>query len=277
MCRTFLNWLKNLKRVWVFRTGANALAKNQMRLAYEDKRDLYCMYTGQNARPTYGYRSCDGRNGEYISLLRLVTCEVPASRNACRCIWIQTPNVGELLPASYLAQWAPWRMCAVLLYEDQFVAVVRQNICGGIRMKFVNDWESSLRSSTISWSYRPNCRRRSGLSQALDHHLLLCRLLPLLTNTWACISNCALWRCSCACKTAALYCSASLTRHCIIQEQEWDQEWGLSQGHLYLYSTVLSVPVLYLSCDSSLLLLYLSCTYSEFIRYSSGFHGLSAG
>ena len=24
-------------------TGANAFAKNQMRLAYEDKRDLYCM------------------------------------------------------------------------------------------------------------------------------------------------------------------------------------------------------------------------------------------
>ena len=32
------------KCVWVFRnTGANAFAKNQMRLAYEDKRDLYCM------------------------------------------------------------------------------------------------------------------------------------------------------------------------------------------------------------------------------------------
>ena len=36
---------KSSKRVWVFRnTGANAFAKNQMRLAYEDKRDLYCMY-----------------------------------------------------------------------------------------------------------------------------------------------------------------------------------------------------------------------------------------
>ena len=35
---------KSMKRVWVFRnTGANAFAKNQMRLAYEDKRDLYCM------------------------------------------------------------------------------------------------------------------------------------------------------------------------------------------------------------------------------------------
>ena len=37
---------KSSKRVWVFRnTGANAFAKNQMRLAYEDKRDLYCIYT----------------------------------------------------------------------------------------------------------------------------------------------------------------------------------------------------------------------------------------
>ena len=36
---------KSSKRVWVFRnTGANAFAKNQMRLAYEDKRDLYCTY-----------------------------------------------------------------------------------------------------------------------------------------------------------------------------------------------------------------------------------------
>ena len=36
---------KSSKRVWVFRnTGANAFAKNQMRLAYEDKRDLYCSY-----------------------------------------------------------------------------------------------------------------------------------------------------------------------------------------------------------------------------------------
>ena len=34
---------KSSKRVWVFRnTGANAFAKSQTRLAYEDKRDLYC-------------------------------------------------------------------------------------------------------------------------------------------------------------------------------------------------------------------------------------------
>ena len=36
---------KSSKRVWVFRkTGANTFAKNQMRLAYEDKRDLYCTW-----------------------------------------------------------------------------------------------------------------------------------------------------------------------------------------------------------------------------------------
>ena len=35
---------KSSKRVRVFRnTGANAFAKNQTRLAYEDKRDLYCI------------------------------------------------------------------------------------------------------------------------------------------------------------------------------------------------------------------------------------------
>ena len=37
---------KSSKRVWVFRnTGANVFAKNQMRLAYEDKRDLYCIWS----------------------------------------------------------------------------------------------------------------------------------------------------------------------------------------------------------------------------------------
>ena len=35
------------------------------------------------------------------------------------------------------------------------------NISGGIRMKFLKDAWSSLRSSTSSWSYRPNCRRLS--------------------------------------------------------------------------------------------------------------------
>ena len=35
---------KSSKRVRVIRnTGANEVAKNQTRLAYEDKRDLYCI------------------------------------------------------------------------------------------------------------------------------------------------------------------------------------------------------------------------------------------
>ena len=44
---------KSLKRVWVFRsTGANADAKNQMRLAYEDKRDLYCIAWSYDKQPS---------------------------------------------------------------------------------------------------------------------------------------------------------------------------------------------------------------------------------
>ena len=39
---------RSSKRVWVFSiVGVNAFAKNQMRLPYEDKRDLYCMYLKQ--------------------------------------------------------------------------------------------------------------------------------------------------------------------------------------------------------------------------------------
>ena len=45
---------KSSKCVWVFRnTGANAFAKNQTRLAYEDKRDLYCMYELINTQRIY--------------------------------------------------------------------------------------------------------------------------------------------------------------------------------------------------------------------------------
>ena len=49
---------KSSKPVWVFHnTGANAFAKNQMRLAYEDKRDLYCMPI-----PANYYNYCDSRS-----------------------------------------------------------------------------------------------------------------------------------------------------------------------------------------------------------------------
>ena len=45
---------KSSKCVWVFRnTGANAFAKNQMRLAYEDKRDLYCTLVHYMRTPNY--------------------------------------------------------------------------------------------------------------------------------------------------------------------------------------------------------------------------------
>ena len=56
---------KSSKRVWVFRnTGANVFAKNQMRLAYEDKRDLYCiaatfLSTRSDCRPGGGGASSD--------------------------------------------------------------------------------------------------------------------------------------------------------------------------------------------------------------------------
>ena len=42
-CQTHFELLSQFRKVRVFRsTGANAVAKNQTRLAYEDKRDLYC-------------------------------------------------------------------------------------------------------------------------------------------------------------------------------------------------------------------------------------------
>ena len=142
------------------------------------------------------------------------------------------------------------------------------NICGGIRMKFVNDWESSLRSSTISWSYRPNCRRRSGLSQALDHHLLLCHLLPLLTNTWACISNCALWRCSCACKTAALYCTAHPALHSTGVRSGMRTEPRAPLFILHRTFGPCPVLVLWVIVASPVLILYLFWIHSVFIRFS---------
>ena len=51
---------KSSKRVWVFRnTGANAFAKNQMRLAYEDKRDLYCICIQGESKKKSPLTKCD--------------------------------------------------------------------------------------------------------------------------------------------------------------------------------------------------------------------------
>ena len=49
-CQTRFKFLSQFRKVrnafecFVRNTGANAVAKNQTRLAYEDKCDLYCMY-----------------------------------------------------------------------------------------------------------------------------------------------------------------------------------------------------------------------------------------
>ena len=82
------------------------------------------------------------------------------------------------------------------------------NISGGIRMKFLKDAWSSLRSSTSSWSYRPNCRRLPihGRTQNLLWPLLF--LLLLMTSTWRSASStrsCWCWR------TAIPYCIRSLS------------------------------------------------------------------
>ena len=71
---------KSSKRVWVFRnTGANAFAKNQMRLAYEDKRDLYCiMGLKSTNEPNWLGQFSENVNGGGISWLRL-------ANNFCRC------------------------------------------------------------------------------------------------------------------------------------------------------------------------------------------------
>ena len=106
--------------------------------------------------------------------------------------------------------------------------------------------ENLLFSSIHQLVVQTKLSTTSGLSQALDHHLLLCRLLP--THGHAYLTD--VWRCSCACKTAALYYSASLTRHCIVQE--WDLlEWGWAKGtSIYTppyFRYILSVLVLWVN------------------------------
>ena len=94
---------KSSKRIWVFRnTGANAFAKNQMRLAYEDKRDLYCT-SGFNIpfpRTTKKWRTT-----KFIRLLPYFTCCWEDSfgvkfilgclwGHICiKCLWVLLTNV----------------------------------------------------------------------------------------------------------------------------------------------------------------------------------------
>ena len=75
-------------------------------------------------------------------------------------------------------------------------------------MKFLKDAWYSLRGSTSSWSYRPNCRRLPihGRTQNLLWPLLF--LLLLMTSTWRSASSmrsCWCWR------TAISYCIRSLS------------------------------------------------------------------
>ena len=69
---------KSSKCVWVFRnTGANAFAKIQMRLAYENKRDLYCIYMYW----------CLTRTGLYLSMNVILLVWTCCSRIVrCRAI-----------------------------------------------------------------------------------------------------------------------------------------------------------------------------------------------
>ena len=64
---------KSSKCVWVFRnTGANAFAKNQTCLAYEDKRDLYCSHY------TTGRQSMNCTNmASYSRQNSILTCDMP--------------------------------------------------------------------------------------------------------------------------------------------------------------------------------------------------------
>ena len=50
-CKTrfeFLSQFRKVRNAFECFVGANAFAKNQMRLAYEDKRDLYCTWKNTN-------------------------------------------------------------------------------------------------------------------------------------------------------------------------------------------------------------------------------------
>ena len=47
-CQTRFEFLSQEKFEKFRNTGANAFAKNQTRLAYEDKRDLYCRFSEYN-------------------------------------------------------------------------------------------------------------------------------------------------------------------------------------------------------------------------------------
>ena len=81
---------KSSKCISVFRsTGANAFAKIQMRLAYEDKRDLYCILCPELVIP---WKCWPVNNGSLLWIWRAVTGKFrchgrPACACACACVW----------------------------------------------------------------------------------------------------------------------------------------------------------------------------------------------
>ena len=89
---------------------------------------------------------------------------------------------------------------------------ISSNISVGMRKKFINDLWSSLLSAIINWSYRPNSKRLSGLSHALDHHLRCLRRLRLFcvyVMIWRLASRIS----TSACSNAARYRNPALVLH----------------------------------------------------------------
>ena len=108
---------KSSKRVWVFRnTGANAFAKNQMRLAYEDKRDLYCIYRFGGLIDGY---SALGVVYE-VSLEVVLTTHAWCAGDAGIAIWRARLFAAQL-------RMGAWSRQTYKLYWDEILFIVKLN------------------------------------------------------------------------------------------------------------------------------------------------------
>ena len=79
---------KSSKCVWVFRnTVANAFAKNQTRLAYEDKRDLYCIDCWVLHTKRYPSVRIDEENPRKLGNKRSMEVDVKQNRWTSTSCW----------------------------------------------------------------------------------------------------------------------------------------------------------------------------------------------
>ena len=123
-------------------TGANAFAKNQMRLAYEDKRDLYCICMNRRSKSRRFH--CVRSEVKFDTHQTIQTAKI-----SVKVVRVFLGNVTSFWSTFVLGGGV---MLHSMVYSSRFIIVVCLVPLGHIRMwRDRLPWDSRVTCSRVSW------------------------------------------------------------------------------------------------------------------------------